>query len=117
MFMKIFNFLVTVIIVVLPLISNSSDICYRHYDKNNQLINAGRTPPFDISGPPLSSEYQAAKDRGEYIIIAPSGNCISPDKTTNTTPVKTIGKQDVFSAKSSTPSYNAPTSYQPSPVT
>jgi hypothetical protein len=89
--MKLYVFAVAISIVSISITASSADICYQHYDKNGQLIDSGRKPPFDISGPPLSLEYQAARDRGEYIVIAPSNSCSSPDKRTY--PVKPISKQ------------------------
>ena len=112
--MKLCVFAVAISIV--PIMASSADICYQHYDKNNQLIAAGWKPPFDISSPPLSPEYQAARDRGEYVIIAPGNNCSSLDKT----PVKPIRIQGTFSVLTSIPSYSVPRessvpSYQSSP--
>ncbi|GEM_PF-3245166 len=78
-----------VAIALFPLAADSSELCYQHYDKNSQPINIGRKPPFDMSGPPFSSAYQAARDRGEYIVISPSDKCSMPENL-RVTPVETV---------------------------
>ena len=102
--MKQCYFLVVAILAAFPLLADSPELCYRHYDKNSQPLSIRRKPPFDMSSPPVSPEYQAAKDRGEYVVISPSSTCSMPDKQTPSETVRNLGTASVpptaYSSKS-----------------
>lgn len=91
-------YLLIVAISTFPLIADSSELCYWHYDKNSQPISIGRKPPFDMSSPPLSQEHQAARDRGERVIVSPSDNCSMLGKKNPSETVKNLGTISVPSS-------------------
>ena len=74
----------TVLILITTLILTSPTLtaqtCYQLYNKDEKLIWANSKPPFDLSAPPLSAEYQAARVRGERLLITQTNECGLPEE-------------------------------------
>ena len=68
-------FTITLLLTSPTLIAQS---CYQIYNKDQKVIWARSEPPFDLSAPPLSAEYQASRDRGERLVVTQTGDCSLP---------------------------------------
>lgn len=75
--------MITLLLTSAALMAQTAENCYQLYDKDKKLIWAKREPPFDISSPPLSAEYQASNSRGERLLITQTAKCGSQEEFEN----------------------------------
>jgi len=54
--------------------------CYTLKNARGETVYNSEKPPFDLSYPPFSKEYDAARARGEVLMIASDTDCYSPEK-------------------------------------
>lgn len=54
-------------LLLTPALAHST--CYTLLDAKGDLIYSSTTPPFDLSGPPDSPAYAAAKAKGQRLVI------------------------------------------------
>lgn len=65
--------------LLLPLTTHAT--CYMVFNKNGDLVYQATTAPFDLSSPPDSPDYIAAKAKGYRVQISP--DCVIKRRATN----------------------------------
>ena len=65
--------------LLLPLTTHAT--CYMVFNKNGDLVYQATTAPFDLSSPPDSPDYSAAKAKGYRVQISP--DCVIKRRATN----------------------------------
>jgi len=68
--------IITTLLLTSPTLT--AQTCYQIYNKDQELIWAKSEPPFDLSAPPLSAEYQASRARGERLLVTQTDECRLP---------------------------------------